>query len=213
MFCKKCGAEINEGAAFCPKCGTAVNGEAIAKTQVIEDGEVKYQLKPKFILGYKLITNFGRGLLYFLIFTIYFFAEAEDGVNIGNVLGVFAGIFAGIMVVYILIKLIFENMQYKHYEYNFYNTKLEYIDGFLNKEEKELKYKYIREVTMSQNIIERLFGIGKIKVFTNASSGMNNGAYGNSMRNRNGIQIHCVENVNEQYKKVKELIDNGLQDE
>jgi uncharacterized membrane protein YdbT with pleckstrin-like domain len=112
-----------------------------------------------------------------------------------------------------LIKLIFENMQYKHYEYNFYNTKLEYIDGFLNKEEKELKYKYIREVTMSQNIIERLFGIGKIKVFTNASSGMNNGAYGNSMRNRNGIQIHCVENVAEQYKKVKELIDNGSQDE
>ena len=79
--------------------------------------------------------------------------------------------------------------------------------------EKELKYKYIREVTMSQNIIERLFGIGKIKVFTNASSGMNNGAYGNSMRNRNGIQIHCVENVEEQYKKVKELIDNGSQDE
>ena len=27
------------------------------------------------------------------------------------------------------------------------------------------------------------------------------------------IQIHCVENVEEQYKKVKELIDNGSQDE
>ena len=24
MFCKKCGSEINEGAAFCPKCGTRV---------------------------------------------------------------------------------------------------------------------------------------------------------------------------------------------
>ena len=202
MFCKKCGAEINDDAEFCPKCGASVNGETTSKTQVVEDGEVKYQVKPKFIY-----------LLYFLIFTIYFFAEAEDGANIGNFIGVFAGIFIGIMVVYILIKLIFENMQYKHYEYNFYNTKLEYIDGFLNKEEKELKYKYIREVTMSQNIIERLFGIGKIKVFTNASSGMNNGAYGNSMKNRNGIQIHCVENVEEQYKKVKELIDNGSQDE
>ena len=84
MFCKKCGAEINDDAEFCPKCGASVNGETTSKTQVVEDGEVKYQVKPKFILGYKLITNFGRGLLYFLIFTIYFFAEAEDGVNIGN---------------------------------------------------------------------------------------------------------------------------------
>ena len=212
MFCKKCGAEINDDAAFCPKCGAAVKGETTAKTQVVEDGEVKYQLKPKFILGYKLITNFGRGLLYLLIFTIYFFAEIEDGKDAGEFIGVFIGIFVAIMVVYVLIKLIFENIQYKHYEYNFYNTKIEYIDGFLNKEEKELKYKFIREVTMSQNIIERLFGIGKIKVFTNASSGMNNGAYGNNMRNRNGIQIHCVENVGEQYKKVKEIIDNGSQD-
>ena len=213
MFCKKCGAELNDGAAFCPKCGTAVNGETTAKAQVIEDGEVKYQLKPKFILGYKIITSVGRGLLYFLIFAMYFFSEIEDTKNASDVIGMLIGIFFGIMVVCVIIKLIFENIQYKHYEYNFYNTKLEYIDGFLNKEEKELKYKYIREVTMSQNIIERLFGIGKIKVFTNASSGMNNGAYGNSMRNRNGIQIHCVENVMEQYKKVKEIIDNGSQDE
>ena len=185
MFCKKCGAEINDDAAFCPKCGASVNEEATSKTQVIEDGEVKYQVKPKFILGYKILTNFGRGLLYLFIFTIYFFAEIEDARDAGSYMGTFIGIFIGIMIVYVLIKLIFENIQYKHYEYNFYNTKIEYIDGFLNKEEKELKYKYIREVTMSQNIIERLFGIGKIKVFTNASSGMNNRAYGNSMRNRN----------------------------
>ena len=71
MFCKKCGAEINDDAEFCPKCGASVNGETTSKTQVVEDGEVKYQVKPKFILGYKLITNFGRGLLYFLIFIFW----------------------------------------------------------------------------------------------------------------------------------------------
>ena len=213
MFCKKCGAEINGDALFCPKCGCEVGISETEKKEVVEDNEVKYQLKPRFILGYKLITSFGRGLLYLFIFAIYFFSEVENTDNIGDVISIFAGALIGIMVICVLIKLIFEKIQYNHYEYNFYNTKVEYIDGFLNKEEKELKYKYIREVTMSQNIIERLFGIGKIKIFTNASSGGYGGAYGNSMRNRNGIQIHCVENIQNQYKKVKELIDKGSQGE
>jgi len=212
MFCKKCGAEINDDAAFCPNCGASVNGEYATRAAVVEDGEVKYQLRPTFKLGYKLLTNFGRGILYLFIFTIYFLSDIEDSKNAGEIFGVILGLFAGILIVYVIIKLIFEKMQYDHYEYNFYNTKVEYVDGFLNKEEKELKYKFIREVTMSQNIVERLFGIGKIKIFTNASSGGNSGAYGNSMRNRNGIQIHCVENIGEQYKKVKELIDNGMQE-
>lgn len=32
MFCKKCGNQLDEGAAFCPKCGTQQNSEAIAVT-------------------------------------------------------------------------------------------------------------------------------------------------------------------------------------
>lgn len=212
MFCKKCGEEINDNAAFCPKCGASVNENNTAYSRVVEDGEVKYQLRPKFKLGYKLLTNIGRGILYLFIFSMYFLSDIDDSKNAGDVFSVILAILFGILIVYVLIKLIFEKMQYDHYEYNFYNTKVEYVDGFLNKEEKELKYKFIREVTMSQNIIERLFGIGKIKIFTNASSGGNGGAYGNSMRNRNGIQIHCVENIGEQYRKVKELIDNGMEE-
>ena len=64
MFCKKCGAEINDDAEFCPKCGASVNGETTSKTQVVEDGEVKYQVKPRkrfIIFSYIYYIFFGRG--------------------------------------------------------------------------------------------------------------------------------------------------------
>ena len=63
---------------------------------------------------------------------------------------------------------------------------------------------------MSQNIFERIFSIGTIKLFTNASSGVGYGAgKHNGMAGKNGIQIHCVTNTKEQYKKIKEIIDAG----
>ena len=80
-------------------------------------------------------------------------------------------------------------------------------------EEKELKYKYIREVTMSQNILERVFNIGTIKIFTNASSGSTYNSKHNKMYGKNGLGIHCIENVKEQYAKVKEIIDEGTPEE
>ena len=103
--------------------------------------------------------------------------------------------------------------QYNNLEYNFYATKVEYVDGFLNKEEKELKYKHIREVTMTQSILERLCAIGTIRIFTNASSGDYGNNRNNNMNGRNGIYIHCVKNVQEQYKKIKEIIDEGTPEE
>jgi len=87
------------------------------------------------------------------------------------------------------------------------------MDISLNKEEKELKYKYVREVTMNQNIFERLFNIGTIKIFTNASSGGYPTRRHNNMQGKNGIYIHCVENVKEQYETIKGIIDEGTPEE
>ena len=216
MFCKKCGAEMNDDARFCPTCGYYTQGGATVekvKENKVEDNEVKYQLKPKFHLGYKFITNFARAILYIVLFGFIILGDIDEDVrDIAAVLGNGVGIAVGVLAIYMVIKLIFEKIQYDHFEYNFYNTKVEYIDGFLNKEEKELKYKHIREVALKQNILERIFGIGTIRIFTNATSGY---AYGNhnNMKNMNGIQIHCVANPKEQYEKVKALIDAGAGEE
>lgn len=213
MFCKKCGTEMSEDARFCPKCGFDTQGEN-AEKKVIEDKEVEYQVKPTFKVVYKLLVNFSRAILYAFIICIGFL-DALDEESIFNIEGtgskaLLITIIA--IIAYTIIKMIFEKIQYNYYEYNFYKTKVEYKDGFLNKEEKELKYKYVREVTMTQNIIERLFKIGTIRIFTNASNGYNGGTDRNNGMG-NGIYIHCVTDVKEKYEKIKNIIDKGTADE
>ena len=203
MFCKNCGNELADEVKFCNKCGASVDGEIKQKEKKVEDKTVKYQIKPNFKWGYKLITNLGYALLIILL------ALGSSIELILDEVPELAMIIIGGTIVFVLIKLFIENVQYKNLEYNFYATKVQYKDGFLNKEEKELKYKFIREVTMHQNILERMFGIGTIRLFTNASSGYGYGARGNML---NGINIHCVDNVNEQFKKVRELIDEATED-
>lgn len=206
MFCKNCGIEMNDTARFCPKCGYDRMGEIQQNKEIIEDNNIKYQIKPKFNMPYKIISNTLKAIIY-MFFICFLFTNLY---KLWFIYPITFIITLGVMLIYVVIKIIFEKMQYDDLEYNFYTTKIEYKDGFLNKEEKELKYKHIREVTMNQNILERLCGIGNIRIFTNASSGgYGTSSKNNTMKGRNGIYIHCVENVQEQYKTIKEIIDAG----
>lgn len=194
MFCKNCGSEINDTARFCPKCGNDRIGGG-QKTEKVEDNSIRFSLKPQFNMLYQILTSWREIVVLFL--AAYFNTDFPI-IPIGF-----------LIIIYVVVKIIIRNMQYKSLAYNFYTTKVEYVDGFLNKEEKELKYKFVREVTMSQSILERICGIGTIKIFTNASSGGYSGRDHSSMKGRNGLYIHCVDNVQEQYRIIKEIIDEA----
>ncbi len=206
MFCKNCGTEMNDTARFCPKCGfDRMTEGAPTKREIKEDNKIRIQLKPEFNLPYKVITTLWTAIVY-MFFICFLFTSLY---KLWFIYPVTLLITFGVMILYVVIKLILENMQYNDLEYNFYTTKVEYKDGFLNKEEKELKYKFVREVTMHQNILERMCDIGTIRIFTNASSGYRNSGIHNSMRGRNGIYIHCIEDVQQQYQAIKQIIDEG----
>lgn len=208
MFCRNCGAEMSDTAKFCPKCGTPRIGVQTEKKEIIEDNQVIYEIKPEFNLLYKVLENTGIVLFYVIIFSLVF-----NFYRLWIIFPITLIATLVIVIIIVLIKTLIDKMQYNDLEYNFYKTKIEYKDGFFNKEEKELKYKHIREITMSQGILERICGIGTIKIFTNASSGVYNANNHGSMRGRNGIYIHCIENVQEEYKKVKQIIDEGTPDD
>lgn len=206
MFCKKCGTEMSDTARFCPKCGNDRMGEMQQAREKVEDNQIKYQIKPEFSVPYKMVNFIWRAIIY-MLFICYLLTDLY---KLWFIYPISFMMTLGVMIIYVVVKMIFEKRQYDDLEYNFYATKVEYKDGFINKEEKELKYKYIREVTMSQNILERLCDIGTIRIFSNASSGGYSTYNRNdSMKERNGIYIHCVENVQEQYKTIKQIIDEG----
>ena len=220
MFCKNCGAEMNETARFCQKCGydrlegqqpnNNYQQQTIGYQQYnnsgVEDNQIRLQIKPEFNIPYKLISTIGQFFVVLIIVGFYFnlfYIWTEWPITI-----LFTILIA---IIYVVVKMTIGKFQYDDLEYNFYATKVEYKDGFLDKEEKELKYQYIREVTLNQNILERVCNIGTIRLHTNASSGTYNGnSHNGSMGLRNGIYIHCVENVREQYMKIKQIIDAGM---
>ncbi|MBO5141739.1 MAG: PH domain-containing protein [Clostridia bacterium] len=207
MFCKECGNFMNDDAAFCNSCGTPVgqvanNFENMSVDSKKEDNVVRLTLKPTFVLGYQILRMIGNSLVWLFIIQLWII----DIIAAFSLMPALAwGIIALVFGIH-LIKLFFEKAQYKKIEYRFLKTKVEYVDGFLNKEEKQLKYEHVREVTMSQNVLERMFGIGRIRLYTNASSAYNTGRNHNQT-GKNGIDIHCIVNVKEQHKLVKEILD------
>ena len=48
---------------------------------------------------------------------------------------------------------------------------------------------------MKRNLLERICGLGTISIYTNADKGP---------LTKNGIYIHCIENVEEEYHKIKQ---------
>lgn len=191
MFCQKCGNELENSARFCDKCGASqVAGAQEVNNAKMPDNEVIFTIKPTFKLFYYLCGILVSVILIFVVFVIMAgYAEIEEMIIGGWIV-------SGIILILGLIYVVFKAVQIKNMEYKFYRTKVEYTDSFLNKTQKEVKYKYIRETLLSRRIFDRIFGFGTIILFTNAET-----SFGN------GIFIPCIVNSEEQYKKIKELLD------
>lgn len=190
MFCEKCGTKLPDDASFCTNCGASLSGGEVKTKEKIVDNEVQLNVKPTFKIGYMIIPYVITYIILVACIALPFMA-IESGATVTVALVILL-----ITAVIFAIASFFSKKQYANYSYDFYKTKVIYKDSFLNVSEKEVKYKYIREVTMRQTIIQRIFNLGTIILFTNAETGVGN-----------GINIINVENVQEVYKNVKNIID------
>lgn len=192
MFCEKCGSQLPDNAAFCTNCGASING-VVNSTEKILDNEVQLNVKPTFSLGYMtiptIIIYWSIAIILAIILGILESRIATATIVVAIFGFIIYGLFGG-------IGLLFKKKQYDNYSYDFYKTKVVFQDSFLNKSEKEVKYKYIREVAMRQTLFQRFFNLGNIVLYTNAETG-----YGN------GIFIVNITDVQETYKKIKTIID------
>ncbi len=69
-----------------------------------------------------------------------------------------------------LIQLIFIYFSFKKMYFDFYSDKIDYYDGFLNKNKKSLSYERITDIIETRNLFDRIFGVSKISVQTAGSS-------------------------------------------
>ena len=143
MFCSKCGKEIADDAKFCAHCGTSVSGGGApaAKKQVVESKDPVLVIRPKFILILALLSNLY--VLFYIPFVLIFFGVAiADGSPIMFFIGL--GILA-VFSVMSFIPVIIKKITYGKTTYRFYNTRLDYFEGFWTIEEKAIEYRKITE--------------------------------------------------------------------
>ena len=91
---------------------------------------------------------------------------------------------------------------YERTEYTFYADKLDYYEGFFTVEEKTIALHRVTEVNLRKGIFQSKHGLGTILLSTPATSA-------GTGRASSGIRIHDVENPDENYKRIKELVERS----
>lgn len=200
MFCEKCGTQLADTASFCNKCGNSVNEPTVQNVLVGEqpDTEVLLKVRPKFKLSYFLCSPlFNFKFVYLVMMAmlamVYICQIYSSIVTPVTGLICIVGILIFLLII-ISFKMLFKMAQIKNMKYDFYRTKVEYTDSFLDKLEREVKYKNIKEVVLIRRAIDRIWGYGTIRLYTSADGGR-------------GIIIPCVENSERVYKEIKELLE------
>ncbi len=201
MYCQKCGKEVGAEAKFCPNCGAKISSVGFA---VKESDTPIFVLKPVFVPSVTIFSLLPLQIFFTIWGGMFFggfgmFAVKALGIDLPIwSTFVFFGclFFFGIPIIGYLSK----KKNYEKTEYRFYNTKLEYYEGFFNVEEKTISYKNITEVYLRKGIFQRQYGLGTIVLSTPATEYASRGQW------RSGIMIENIKNPDEAYRKIKELV-------
>ena len=153
----------------------------------MEKDEIKMEIKPTFKLLYEFIQNNALTLVILILLTIPIIQM--------KMILVYSIILVG-YAVFIILNLVYKRFRYKGMNYIFYQDHLIYTDQFFHKNEIEIKYNDIKEIRYSQTFLERFFKIGTIIINTNS---------GNFLYN--GIEIPKIDNLKENFDKMREVID------
>jgi uncharacterized membrane protein YdbT with pleckstrin-like domain len=73
-----------------------------------------------------------------------------------------SGITIGALLLFMIIwvfSFLFTRMQLNNMEYRFYDSKIEFSDGFLVKSKKNIPYARVTNTEQGQSITERIFGL------------------------------------------------------
>lgn len=180
-----------------------------------KDEPIRYQLSPKFNFIYELFMPTGRKmkttmliLFVFFVFTVYILFAGKTmqsgeiilfgNVSVLNLLTYSCLLIDILLIVKLIFHIIFQNLQYKHITYTFYDSHMIYEDDFLNQHRKNIEYANVKEVEIRRTIMDRIFGYGVIIIYTNAENNRSN-----------GLVIYGIKNPKNSYDIIDQLVHKG----
>jgi uncharacterized membrane protein YdbT with pleckstrin-like domain len=122
-----------------------------------------------------------------LILSMIGMGDSLDGVMIGGIL---------LFIIIWIFSFLFARMQLNNIEYRLYDTKIEFVDGFLVKSKKNIPYAKITNTEQGQSIMERIFGLGHILVDTAGTGG-------------HELNMQYLDNSDDLYEKMNQIIHQG----
>lgn len=124
------------------------------------------EFKPKFILKYQLILT-----LFGIIPYIFLLHETIKDYGKLSIFAMAHKYISGLLLPYLIV-LIFLLIKFLIYQSTtFYITELfvQYKRDFITLSQKILSYRDVKEITLHRNVLQKLFGLGTIKVATHAT--------------------------------------------
>ena len=110
-----------------------------------------------------------------------------------------------------LIAYFGKKLNYSRTEYRFYSDRLEFEEGFFSRNQKVVKFRDVKEVTLREGILQRSVGLGTIYLATLATgSGPRNNPFfslGFGNVSASGIAVRDVTNPGDVYGKIRKLVD------
>ena len=101
-----------------------------------------------------------------------------------------------ILYISLIVFVILDKKNYEVTSYKVFDDKIEFEQGFINHKYTIIKLADVKEVHHEQNYFQRKVGLGTIKFVTAANA-----------TSRTGVAFVDIENSNEVYLKVKEIIE------
>jgi membrane protein YdbS with pleckstrin-like domain len=130
---------------------------------------VKLAIKPVFVGWITLLMQIPLQL-FFTLWCGGFFG------GIGTSIGIFpkdfnASYVIGIItfVVFPIVTYVGKRLNYSRTEYRFYADRLEFDEGFFSLNKKVIKFQDVKETTLRQGVLQRLYGLGSIYLATLAT--------------------------------------------
>ena len=184
---------------------------------------MRFTLKPVFVASLTILVQLPIQLFLTAWMAMFFGNIVQPFVARGSILDgpdgeLYLRIFFGAVgfIAVPLVAVIGKMLTYSRTEYRFYDDRVEFEEGFFTINKKTIKYSDVKEVTLRQGFLQRLYGLGTIYLATLATGAPTNpqqrGLFGFGNVAASGISLRDVPEADETYSKVKALVDARARD-